>query len=337
MIETAFLCLFVYAPVMMMVIIWGDMSLDKERAHVAAAYMAFARQPMTDAELVDQFFPGATGERDATHSVRNVAVLQDETADGPVYTLPQSSDYPGGEPPPHDLQYRLYSLGVGELHVLIEIQFLPDGRPAFVARVEHDDDDVSRYLTQNEIVNVGGWPTDPIVQPIDDGDIRIDTDANAGEYTYYVKTLTDLFNGEWNAGAFPAGGAIGNAAPTMESTVALRTRFQSPFLSDLERSDFGVHEGPDLNLPRIGGEPGFEMQFGPDDSGTDDDSFRTGYTYVRNSAAQLDLVRLRTDLYELSDVIFDRDGRQIHQMPQPLSGEAGPEHTAFLTPGDPRL
>ncbi|MDP6439981.1 MAG: hypothetical protein QGH74_10130, partial [Candidatus Brocadiia bacterium] len=68
MTETALLCLFVYAPVLMMVIIWGDMSLDKERAHVAAAYMAFATEPLGDADLVEQFFPTATGASDATRS-----------------------------------------------------------------------------------------------------------------------------------------------------------------------------------------------------------------------------------------------------------------------------
>ena len=336
MTETVLLCVFIYAPVLMMVIVWGDMSLDKERAHAAAAYMAFEHDALSDADLVERFFPDATGQSDGKHSVRSVAVEEDAAEDGPVYTLPTGGDYPGGEPPPHDLQYRLYSLGVGELHVIIELVWLPDGTPAFVTRVEQQEDDVARYLGSNDIVHVGGWPTEPVTQPIDDGDIRIDTGANSGDYTYYVETLTDIFNGDWDAGAMPAGGVMANVSPTLESRAGLSTRFVSPFLAELEHGAFGVHEGPDLDLPRIGGEPGFEMRFGTEESGVADDSFKTGYTYVRNPAATMNLSRLRNDLYELSDHIFDCDGQRVHEMPDPLSSEVGPQHIAFLTPGDPR-
>jgi hypothetical protein len=337
MTELALVCLFIYAPVLMMVIVWGDMSLDKERAHAAAAAMAFEHAPMSDGDLVAQFFPTATGAADGTHSVRTVAVVEDRAEEGPVYALPNSgqADYAGGEPPLYDLQYKLYSLGVGEVHVTIEMQWLPDGSPGFVMNVQRIQDDVAHYLTKNQIVRVGGWPTGPIQQPLDGGALQFDTGTSSTDYTHYVATLTDVFNGRWDAGGMPAGGVMGNAHPMLESRAELRTTFRSPFLSELESGTFGPHEAPDLNLPRVQGEPGFEMLFGPGDQVGPDDSFRTGYTFLPNPKAVSDGRYLRDDLYELSDTIFDRNGRRIHEMPNPLSTGL-PGHQAFLTPGDPR-
>ena len=327
MTETALLCLFLYAPVLMMVIIWGDMSLDKERAHVAAAYMAFATEPLGDADLVEQFFPTATGASDATRSVRSVAVEFDEVVEGPLYTLPDSSsDYPGGWVPPHDLQYRLYGLAFGEWHISWELQTMPDGTLEMVPRVQKSADEVATYLDDNGIVIVGALPDDPAA--------ATDTPAVSGDYTHYVEALTDMFNGPWSAGGGVPGRAIPDAAPTLESRAGLRTRFLSPFLWELEREPFGRGE-PDLDLPRVGGEPGFEMHFGASALAPDDDSFKTGYTYLRNPAAGMDRdTALLYQLYDLSYRMFDRNGLRVHEMPVPLSIELG--DAAVLTPGDVR-
>ncbi|MDP6107151.1 MAG: hypothetical protein QGI33_01805 [Candidatus Brocadiia bacterium] len=327
MTETALLCLFLYAPVLMMVIIWGDMSLDKERAHVAAAYMAFATEPLGDADLMKQFFPTATSASDATRSVRSVAVEVDEAVEGPLYTLPDSySDYPGGWVPPHDLQYRLYGLAFGEWRILWELQPMPDGTLEMVPRMQRSADEVATYLNDNDIVNVGALPYDPAE--------ATDTPAISSDYTHYVEALTDMFNGPWAAGGGVPGRAIPNAAPTLESQAGLRTRFLSPFLWELEREPLGRGE-PDLDLPREGGAPGFEMHFGASASTPDDDSFKTGYTYLRNPAAGMSSdadISLLGHLYSLSYRMFDRNGLQVYNMPVPLSIERG--DADVLKPGD---
>jgi len=340
MTETLLLCLFLYAPILMMVIIWGDMNLDKARAHAATTYMAFAPEPIDDSALVERFFPTATGQSDPTFSVRSAAVEADETFEGPIYTLPGA---PGGnysgDPPPLDLQYKLWSLAAGEVHMAYELQALPDGRVGFVATWRRTQDYVARYLTQNQIVNIGPTVGGPVFVPVGET-LSLESGAPSTAYTRYVATLTDMFNGRWGAGGWPAGGVMTDATPTLESRAGLRTRFTSPFLWELERERFRgpSHEGDyaDLRLPRIGGEPGFEMHFGATDLVGDDDSFRAGFTYLFNPRARPDAARLRGDLYELSPELFDRGGSGIHEMDDPLSDERGDRHTLFLTPGDPR-
>jgi len=340
MTETALLCFFLYVPMLMMVIIWGDMTLDKERAHAASSYMAFSREAIDDDMLVDEFFPTATGASDATRSVRTVAVEADDAAPGPTYTLPVPSGDYEGDPPPFDLQYKLYSLAAGEVHVTFELQAMPDGTMQFVGHWRRIEDEVAKYLRVNQIVKVGQFPEGTIELPVGE-ELDLETGGNSTEHTYYVDALTDVFNGRWDAGGTWAGGTMGYAPPTMESRAGLRTRFTSPFLWELERERF---RGPakeadyiDLNLPRVGGEPGFEMHFGATDLVPQDDSFKGGYTYLGNPDAKPSGERLRCDLYELSRTIFEHEGQAIHEMPDPLSSERGEGHTRFLTPGPPRV
>lgn len=342
MTETALLCFFIYAPVLMMIIIWGDMTLDKERALVAASYMAFSTQPLDDADLVERFFPTATGMSDGTQSIRSVSVEDDTAIDGPVFTLPSSrtGDYSAaGEPPEFDLQYKLYSLAVGRVHITYNLQAMPNGTVGFMATAQRIQNEAGQYLSREGIVQLADIPTNlgtfAAGQMLD-----LETDADSMAYTYYVATLTDLFNGRWNASGVSAGGVMGNTAPSLESRVGIRTRFTSPFLWDLEREASlgasGEDHYVDLKLARVGGEPGFEMHFGSRDLVSEDDSFRTGYTYLRNPQTQIDASRLRNDFYELSDQIFEYNGQKIHEMDDPLSREKGGDHLLFLSPGDPR-
>jgi hypothetical protein len=342
-VETAILCLFLYAPILMMVIIWGDMNLDKERAHAATSYMAFAGRPLDNASLVEQFFPDAMGLSDATLSVRSVAVEADDENEGPFYSLLSgASDY-GGRPPEFDLQYKLYSLAAGEVHVTYELQAMPDGTVGFVAQINRIEDEVARYLTQkgrysaDPIVNIGPVPGGSFTVPVGE-ELNIETGGASTVYTPYVETLTDIFNGRWDAGGERVGGIIGNAAPTMESRAGIRTLFKSPFLLELEQPLRGgrADVSESLNLPRVAGEPAFEMHFGATQFVPEDDSFRGGYTYLRNPMARLDAERLRSDLYELSPRVFNYQGHKIYEMVEPLSSERGEQDRRFLEPGDAR-
>ena len=340
MTETALLCFFLYAPVLMMVIIWGDLNLDKARAHAATAYMAFARDPIDDSVLVGRFFPAATGQSDPTFSVRSVAVEADDLTEGPIYTLPNvtGADY-SGDPPPFDLQYKLWSLAAGEVHISYELQALPGGTVGFVATWRRHHDYVGRYLMQNDIVEIGPTVGGPVFVPVG-GTLSLDSGAPSTSYTNYVETLTNMFNGRWDASGQRVGGVMGDAAPSFESRAGVRTRLTSPFLWELERERFGgpSHEMDyvDLNLPRVEGEPGFEMHIGATDMTADDDSFRAGFTYLFNPRARPDASLLRNDLYELSAQMFGYGGRGIHEMDDPLSRQRGEDHTRFLAAGDPR-
>jgi hypothetical protein len=294
---------------------------------------------MADAELVAQHVPAATGRADPTHSVRTVAVEADWTDPGPVYRLPEVGGDYEGDVPPHDLQYRLYSLAAGEVRMNYELQPMPDGTVGFMANWRRIQDEVGRYLTQNEIVDVGLIEAGPFYVPAGER-MDVETGAVSTEYSRYVATLTDIFNGRWDAGGQWAGGVMEDEPPTLESRAGLRTRFHSPFLWDLERERFrgpsGERDYIDLDLPRVGGEPGIEMQFGATDLTPQDDSFRTGYTYLDNPDARPDGSRLRADLYELSGTMFEHEGQRIDRMPEPLSGERGESHLPYMQPGDPR-
>ena len=351
MTETALLCFFIYVPVLMMVIVWGDMTLDKERAHAAAAYMAFREESVDTAALRNQFFPGSGGGADPTGSVRTVEMdpSEDDRAEpGPEFELPgsQSGDY-SGEPPEFDLQYKLYSLAVGNAHVTRELQPLPDGGIGFVSRVERIRTDVSDYLIEHGIVRFSGWDEAEVAQELGeagpDDMLQIDTGFSSRDYTEYVRTLTDVFNGQW--------GVMDNTMPRRESMAALETTFRSPFLWELERQETsparGRSEEPYLAsgpLPRVGGEPGFRMRFGPgEERELADDSFETGYTYLRNSDARPDADQVWEDVHAVSPDLFDYPATGVRMADMgnhtPLTTErtaVGEADMVFLNAGDPR-
>ncbi|MFW6456683.1 MAG: hypothetical protein ACOC0A_00150 [Planctomycetota bacterium] len=352
MTETALLCFFIYVPVLMMVIVWGDMTLDKERAHIAASYMAFKSESVDEDSLRDNFFPFADGSSDPTGSVRRVSMdpaEDDRAAEGPEFTLPSSrtGDYSGSSPE-FDLQYKLYSLAIGDAHVTQEMQKGSGGGMEFVNEVERIQNDVTRYLTENDIVPMEapeeGMMT--IGEGSAEDDVVIETGFDSRAYTEYVSTLVRIMNGEW--------GGMGETMPRMESMAALETTFQSPFLSELEREESAPARGQESEqyagsgpFPRVGGQPGFRMQFGqPESLEKDDDSFHTGYTYLRNPDARPDadapweyVGGLSSELFEYSDT-----GARLVDMGQETSlsserketGDDGIDDMRYLEAGDPR-
>jgi len=346
MTELALVSFFLYVPIMMMVIIWGDLSLDKERAQVAAAYMAFAQDSVDDEFLREEFFPLATGQSMGTLSERMVGVDADEIlqpgdADyGLEYVLPSGGgDYSVGEVPEFDLQYKLYSLAAGEVFISYELQAMPDGTMGFLARVDIERDDTSRYLAQNEVVEVGTFD-DHFELPAEEA-LNLLTNADSKNYTEYVQVLTDIFNGQWNAEGIYVGGEMGNVTPKFESVAGLTTVLRSPFLWDLNR-EMSIRPGfvdptSDMDLPTQGGDPVFALHVGAAGAQPqNDDSFKIGYAYLQNPDARPSGGGLRADLYELSTAMFEHDGARIYEMADPLSTERGADHLRFLQPGDPR-
>jgi hypothetical protein len=341
MTELVLVSFFLYVPIVMMIIIWGDMTLDKERAHVAAAYMTFSTTAVDDEFLRQEFFPLATGARTGTMSEQAVAVDADDTTEGPLYELPTGGgDYGLGEPPEFDLQYKLYSLAAGEVFITYDLQATPDGRVDFMANVQIEQDDVARYLVQNQIVNTGQLASGSFQMPMEQA-LNLLTSADSKNYTHYVETLTNIFNGRWNAEGIYVGGEMGNVTPTYESETGLRTVFRSPFLWDLNKK-MSLEPGftsksSDMGLQREQGDIAFTMHVGATDlTPKNDDSFKAGYSYLRNPNVVVSASRIRQDMYELSDTMFEYNGARIHEMESPLSTERGADDLRFLTPGDPR-
>ncbi|MCK4300801.1 MAG: hypothetical protein KAX80_14765, partial [Planctomycetes bacterium] len=123
MTETALLCFFLYVPILMMVIVWGDLALDKERAQMAGACMAFSPVAMDDEGLRRGFFPGATGEPDATYAIRRVGVLTDRIVPAPRYT----TIGPGALDEEMDVQAALFAMAIGEMWGSLEWTRTPSG------------------------------------------------------------------------------------------------------------------------------------------------------------------------------------------------------------------
>ena len=344
MTETALLCFFLYVPVLMMVIIWGDMTLDKTRAHVAGAYLAFRGSPADEAEMREIFFPGASGFEDGTRTVRRAEIEFIGASRGPRFTLPDSpaGDYRRDAPPEHDLQFRLYSMALGRTWITTHVDSSGDGVD-FHYQIHRLRSDMARYLSNERIVNVGRLPDN--IPPVRPGETwELDTGTESRAYTGYVEALTAIFNDALTGGRMPRG----------ESAAVLRTSFRSPFFRELEmqydpRTMRGRAAGG--GLPRA-----FEMQFGPPDAPArtspwrENQEFHTGYAYLRNPDAHPrgdslldDIAAVSADamLQETRD-LFRQTVDEVDVHPGAMgrlrahSTERGPDHRRFLEPGDPR-
>ncbi len=340
MTETALLCFFLYVPVLMMVIIWGDMTLDKTRAHVAAAYSAFSGTAADTPQIQEVFFPGADGREDGLGQRRSAFVEDIELSAGPEFRLPETraGDYSTEHVPEHDLQYRLYSMAMGHMRVTTHTVF-DGGEVGLEHQIHQSRSQMARYLSEQGIVRIGSLPSTIRADPGEDVDI--DTGADSRAYTRYVEVLTKMLNDALTGGTMPRG----------ESTAVLNTRMRSPFFRELEREEDLVGGPRDLigdGLPLF-----FEMQFGPPDQllspWREDESFHTGYAYLRNeplrgyggrplleNLGNIGAGAVLTGSREMfSETV---EGRDINpgNMPVALSESQGPDHIRFQQPGDPR-
>ncbi len=343
MTETALLCFFLYVPVLMMVIIWGDMTLDKTRAHIASAYIAFSGREPDEEQVRDIFFPGAGAVGDGMNTVREADIELARLTSGPRYELPSypSGDY-SGEPPGHDLQFRLYSMALGRMWITTHVD-ASGGDVGFEYRVHQLRNEMARYLSRENIVEAGELPDD--LPPIRPGEtLQWDTGTESRAYSGYVEILTAMFNDALTGGRMPRG----------EVSAVLRTRFRSPFFRELERE----YDSPRWRGGVIGGGlPGtLDMQFGPRDAEgrrppwRDDDDFLSGYAYLRNPAAHPDGGSLLDDIAAIGiDGVLPEtremfrttvDGQDVNPGAmwrlQSVSSHAGPDHQRFLQPRDPR-
>jgi len=335
MTETALLCFFLYVPILMMVIVWGDLTLDKERAQAAAAYMAFAPASIEDQTLREEFFPGATGAPDATLSRRAAGVLTDRISPPPPYTTvgPNALD------PEMDVQAALFSMAIGEISSSLDWVQSPSGGWELTPVVRTWRDETARYLIENEIVAGFELPRELYVEPGEPAELSTGTSA-ARSPTEYALTVTRALNGRW---ARFAGGLTPDSSPLYLSEAGLWTSYRSPYLSELARYSYG-EESYRFDVPTVGGQPGVLMKFGRYGQEPLDSTFKTGYTYLFNPNALRPAEDVRRSLRSLSEDLFSFEQSDetawMDEMETPVGtwGEMPEEQfpTRFLQPGDPR-
>jgi len=326
MTETALLCFYVYVPILLMVIVWGDISLDKEQAHIAGAYMGFSSPSIQEAELAGLFFPGATGRSDATLSVRQVGVLRDDLYGAPDYTAMG----PGAPDPEMDVQAKLFGMAVGEIWSSVGSRFGPGGEWEMTATLRRRMDEAARYLLQNEIVGSFSLP-DEIEIPVG-GSFRWSTGSGAASNpTDYALAATRILNGYWEGGRV----AAGKDAPFWRSEAGLWTHFNSPYLQELARYTDG-RRAREMDIGSAPGQSGIRMQFGRFSGEPKDDTFLTGYAYIFNRGVlAYDPPRLM--LCDASTELFGRGDGAMESMSIPFSDENTREDDrVYHVPGDPR-
>ena len=335
MTETALLCFFLYVPILMMVIVWGDLALDKERAHMASAYMAFWPVSVDDEGLRSQFFPDAKGSPDATYAVRRVGVLTDRVGPAPRYTAVG----PGALDEQMDVQAALFSMAIGEMWSSLEWTRTPAGQWELTPVVHTSRDETARYLIANQIVQAFDVPDE--FQGLPGGSVSVGTGtAAARSPTEYALAVTRILNGDWVS---PVGGLSPNSAPLYLSEAGLWTDYRSSFMSELAGYRHGESEY-EFDVPTVAGRPAVLMKFGRYEAEPPDSSFRTGYTYLFNPDGVRGAGETRRDLWWLSDELFTFPAQQaavaIVDMELPVSTEGDePQYqfpTRFLEPGDPR-
>ena len=328
MTETALLCFFIYAPLLMMVIVWGDLTLDKEQAHVAAHYMTFSPQRIEQDVLADRFFPGATGQSDSAHSVRKVEVLRDDLSAAPQYTVVGTS----AVNQEMDIQAKLFRMALGEMTSTLEWVSGPGGSWELVPVLRTQTDQVARYLLNNGIVRQFDLPAQ-IIAELGQA-VSLATGAGAASRpTEYALAVTDILNGEWYPGA--------HALHLSEA--GIRTRFRSDYLGELGSYSYGERQY-DFDLPADQGRPGVSMEFGRHGGEPRDSTFRTGFSYLLNPdglpgrPGVPDAGSVPEDLQQLSEDLFTFQGGQGVLRMEELAQELPvmteyPSHELYLEPG----
>lgn len=329
--ETALLCFFLYVPILMMVLVWGDLTLDRERAQSAAAYMAFDPIAVRERELRQRFFPGATGSPDATRSVRDAGVERDRAIAPPPYT----AEGPGAPLERRDVQQMLFAMAMGEISSSLEWVDAPGGGYELRPVVTTSRDEVARYLIRNEIVEDFSLPDRISVEPGEEVDLITGTSA-ARSPTEYARAVRRILNGSWE----PMGE---DDPPLLLSDIRFWTTYRSPYYDELAEYRYGGRSYR-FDVPTIQGRPGLRMEFGTRVTLAEEPGspFTTGYTYLFNPGAVRSPERIRGDLRRLSGRLFGFEGqdRRMDGMETPVGtvGQtpANQYPMPFLRPGDAR-
>jgi len=322
--ETALLCFFIYAPVLMMVLILGDVSLERGRAQMAAAYMAWSPDSIPADKLRSNFFPDSDREL-GTGSLYSIQSAVDGTSDAPGYFAAT----PSGDNHDRNIWAKLQLLAVGEWSSGLQWQQV-NGQWELVTVVHRSMDSDARWLVQNEVVAQVNLPSD--FSGLSEGE-NIPF-AWSGPTTRGV-AVTSLLNHRFSAGS---------PSPLRESDVELEIWHTSVFFDELDRYSFG-EEQYDFDLPEEGGKTGIMLRLGSGGADGDGRSAETGKTWLFNPDAKPSGSQVRANLYDLSPELFSYQlpgGFYItmRDMQLPLStiGNAPEDQRPFpfVQPGDPR-
>jgi len=230
LLETALLSIFVYTPLLLMVVVLGEFGLARTGAHVAAMQASWLPEDVPEDEIAT-YFPGTLGG--------GTPALEFSTSGyrpAPQFT----ADGPGAEDMTRDLQAMFFAMAIGELHQTMRME-----NGVMVAGIIQEGDSVSQYLKSPRVVD----PDDTssfesgivkvfeivIPESVTAGqEISIIGSMDPNNPTDYVVAIQKILNGPLHSGE-----------PWMlDAAVGLRYDYESGLLDVLDREPTS---GEDMN------------------------------------------------------------------------------------------
>lgn len=325
MTETALLCFFIYGPILMMVLILGDVTLERQQAQIASAYMAWSPEDVSSDKVKSMFFADADAQA-ATGSTYVVTAASDTTEDAPAYV----ASSPTGEDD-KNIWVKLQLLAVGEWWSEMQWQVV-DGSPRLTPVVHRTMDSDARYLIQNLIVPDSQLDTN--FTGLTEGQ---NIAFNWGNPTERALAVTSLLNHDFSSDGTPP-------SPLRESRVQLGLWHTSVFFDELDSYKFGDKQY-DLDLPRSDGQVGLKLKFEsvPEEGGGP--SMQVGKVWLFNPECKPSGTDVRVQFYDLAPDLFSYntgDGVYITMAsmltPASTLGDSPDDQQPFrfVQPGDPR-
>jgi hypothetical protein len=324
MTETALLCFFIYGPILMMVLILGDISLERIQGQMASAYLAWTPESVSSDQLRQGFFSDAGSEL-GTGTIYTLEDSTDESERAPDYYAGQ----PTGGGDLRNVWEKLVVMAQGEGWSHLEWDTSGE-TPQLVSVVEFRTDSDARYLIQNDVVNAPDTPRRYV---------GLGEDANIS-YVWpspseRALVVTALLNQEFDAGS---------PSPLLASRTGLSLWHTSVFFDEMNRFEWGRHE-MDLGLPRDpSGRTGIYLRLG--EATGSDAAQKIGKTWLFNPQAKPSGSDARRRLYELAPELFShalQSGVYVtlrdmeSEFPSTVGANVDEQRPfEFVEPGDPR-
>lgn len=326
MTETALLCFFIYAPILMMTLILGDVTLERQQAQIAAAYLAWTPESVSTDQLRAKFFADS-GRELGTRSTYTVEDSTDEEQSAPNYV----AQMPQGGGSLENVWQKLVVMAYGE--GFSHLQWDTTGpTPQLVSVVDFRADSDAQYLTDNQIVVLPGGRQTRFVGVPEGANVAF----NWSPPSQRALAATALLNHEWSLNA---------PSPLIEPRADVELWHTSVFFDDLNRYSYAGRTY-DFDLPKSGdGKTGIRMKPGTPVDGEKGGRDLVGRVWLFNPLSKPSAANVREQIYQISPDLFAKQTAggvyiTIRDMVRPLS-TAGDTPDAqrpfiFVQPGDPR-
>ena len=342
MIETAILAAFVYTPLFLVVIVFGEFGLAKTGAQVAGLHAAWRPETITSSDAEYAYIPPVIGAASTTFEFRDMG-----TKAAPEFTNlgPDAADTS------RDVQAMLFAMAIGELHS----KLVWEGGE-LVPKVTQSGDSVSRYLISPRWIDPDEGIREPglirffevlIPDQVAQGqELAITDPAAASQPTPFVLAITRLLNGP----------AHTPESWMLEPEVAIDFTYRTWLVRSLDRDiltgEGGKLEGVFYDAPAQGGagaqgpaENRFDLSLRfstegetvGDEERTEDPVFGIAPGFIRNPGVNRVSDNVRHQLQGLSPALFTlATGQSLTGIGPGEGGETprsfGVEH--FGVPGD---